>query len=84
MKISGILEHMPSVEWKGQAAWRELERILASPGFVRNERLSRFLRFVVERHLDGRDEELKESLIGIEVFGRSPGYGPEKRSHRED
>ena len=52
----------------------QVDKILASPGFVRNERLSRFLRFVVEQHLDGRDEELKESLIGIEVFGRSPGF----------
>ncbi|HKE29054.1 MAG TPA: tetratricopeptide repeat protein [Bryobacteraceae bacterium] len=45
---------------------------------MRNERLSRFLRFVVEQHSDGRDEELKESLIGIEVFGRSPGYDPKR------
>jgi len=36
--------------------------------------MSRFLRFVVERHLEGRDEELKESLIAIGVFGRPPGY----------
>lgn len=69
---------MPPVESEGKAAWRELERVLASPGFSRNERLSRFLRFVVERHLDGRDEELKESLIGIEVFGRAPGYDAKK------
>jgi hypothetical protein len=34
------------------------------------ERLSRFLRFVVERHLEGRDHELKESVIAIEIFGR--------------
>ena len=69
---------MPSAEWEGQDACRELNRIIASPGFARNERLSRFLRFVVEQHLDGCDEELKESLIGIEVFGRSPGYDPKK------
>src|SRR6266705_516034 len=69
-----MLEPMPPVESGSQAARRQLERILASPGFARNERLSRFLRFVVERHLEGRDEELKESLIAIEVFGRSPGY----------
>jgi hypothetical protein len=48
------------------------------PGFARNERLSRFLRFVVERHLEGRDEELKESLIAIEVFGRPLGYDSKK------
>jgi TolB-like protein/Flp pilus assembly protein TadD len=66
------------VESEGQAARRQLEKVLASPGFARNERLSRFLRFVVDRHLDGRDGELKESLIGIEVFGRIPGYDPKK------
>src|SRR5262249_29256829 len=48
----------------------------SSSGFIRNERLSRFLRFVVERHLEGRDEEIKESLIGFEVFGRKPDYDP--------
>ena len=61
-----------------QAARRQLERVLASPGFARNERLSRFLRFVVERHLEGRDSEIKESLLAIEVFGRSPGYDPKQ------
>src|SRR5262245_62715562 len=55
---------------------RQLERVLASPGFARSERLSRLLRFVVERHLEGRDTELKESLIAIEVFGRQPDYDP--------
>jgi hypothetical protein len=28
-----------------------LQRVLAGPGFVRNERLSRFLRFLVEQQL---------------------------------
>ncbi len=53
---------------------RQLEKILSSPGFVRNDRLSKFLRFVVEQHLHGKAAELKESLVGIEVFGRTPGY----------
>ena len=35
-----------------QAARRQLERILESAGFSRNERLSRFLRFVVEQTLN--------------------------------
>jgi TolB-like protein len=61
-----------------QAVRRQLERVLGSPGFARNERLSRFLRFVVERHLEGRDSEIKESLLAIEVFGRSPGYDPKQ------
>lgn len=52
--------------------------LLESPGFARNERLSRFLRFLVERSLDGRDHELKESVIGTEVFGRKAGYSPKR------
>src|SRR5262245_16934611 len=65
---------MLQVDFEAQAARRQLDKVLASAGFSRNERLSRFLRFVVERHLEGRDQELKESLIAIEVFGRPPGY----------
>lgn len=53
---------------------RELDRVLASSGFTRNERLSRFLRFTVERSLENRDAELKESVIAVEVFGRQPGF----------
>lgn len=63
---------------EADAARQALEQILKSPGFVRNERLSRFLRFLVERHLDGHDDELKESVIGTEVFGRKPGYDPKR------
>jgi TolB-like protein/Flp pilus assembly protein TadD len=66
------------VELHGQTARRQLERILASSGFARNERLSRFLTFVVDRHLDGRADEIKESVIAVEVFGRAPSYDSKK------
>ena len=65
---------MPSLESEAQAVRRQLDRVLASPGFARNDRLSRFLRFVVERHLDGKDHELKESVVAVEVFGRSADF----------
>ena len=65
---------MQSLESEAQAVRRQLERVLESPGFSRNERLSRFLRFVVEGHLDGKDHELKESVIAVEVFGRPPDF----------
>ena len=67
---------MPALALDGEAIREQLDRIFASPGFVRNERLSRFLRFVVERALEGRELELKESVLGVEVFGRKPGYNP--------
>jgi TolB-like protein len=62
-----------------EAVRRHLERALASSGFVRSERLSRFLRFVVEHHLEGRDEALKESVIALEVFGQQD-YDPRQDS----
>src|ERR1700746_1921485 len=63
-----------------QTVRRQLNRLLAAPRFVRNERLSRFLQFVVERHLEGRDAEIKESLIAVEVFDRKPDFDPKQHS----
>src|SRR5262249_51232322 len=69
---------MLSTETQRQEVLRELERILKSDGFFRNNRLSRFLQFVVERHLEGMSQELKESVIAVEVFNRSPDYDPKR------
>jgi tetratricopeptide (TPR) repeat protein len=63
-------------ELEADGARRALEAVLKSSGFARNERMSLFLRFLVERHLEGRDHELKESVIGTEVFGRKADYSP--------
>ncbi|MBI1788762.1 MAG: hypothetical protein HYR60_14585 [Acidobacteria bacterium] len=35
---------------------------------------------MVERQLEGKAAELKESLVGIEVFGRRPGFDPRQDS----
>lgn len=51
----------------------QLARILASPEFVNSARMREFLRFVVEASLSGEDPP-KETVIGVEVFGRAPGY----------
>ena len=67
---------MATAQDKELAARKELERVLASACFARSEGLSRLLRFLVERQLEGRDSELKESLIGVEVYGRRPDYDP--------
>src|SRR4051812_32789207 len=52
----------------------QLEKVLSSAGFVRNDRLSGFFRFVVEQQLLGRGDDLKESVIGVEFFGRPADY----------
>jgi TolB-like protein len=53
-----------------------LDRVLASGSFAGTSRLSRFLRFVVERSLAGEAERLKEYVIGVEVFDRDERYDP--------
>src|SRR5712691_211147 len=71
---------MATAQSQDEAVRKQLDRVLASSGFARNQRISRFLQFVVERHLEGRDDELKESLIAVEVFGRKPDYDPKQDS----
>jgi tetratricopeptide (TPR) repeat protein len=53
-----------------------LDRILATPGFLRSPRLADFLRYVVEQRLAGRADAPKEVEIGLQVFGRPSGYDP--------
>ena len=54
----------------------QLERILASAPFADAERARRFLGFVVERALEGRDGEIKEFVIGVEALGRNTSFDP--------
>ena len=54
----------------------QLEKILASPLFCKAPRHSRFLTFVVHKTLAGEADAVKEYVIGLEVFDRSPGYDP--------
>jgi adenylate cyclase len=54
----------------------ELDRVLASKGFAGAGRLSKLLRYVVEKTLAGETEQLKEYSVGIEVFDRDEKYDP--------
>ncbi|HXE07446.1 MAG TPA: hypothetical protein VN612_06100 [Acidobacteriaceae bacterium] len=53
---------------------QELERILASPPFKGSRRYPALLRHVVEKTLRGETGDLKERILGIEVFQRPSGY----------
>ena len=54
----------------------QLSRILASEIFNDSPRMARFLRFTVEETLRGNGAQLKETVIGTQVFDRSTGYDP--------
>ena len=63
---------LPGSEISAESIRATLDKILSSPGFVNADRLSRFLRYTVEETLNGQPDKLKETLLGIEVFGRKP------------
>src|ERR1700756_282932 len=53
-----------------------MDKILAHRLFSRSVRMARFLRFAVDHALLGRADDLKEYVIGVEVFDRSGDYDP--------
>jgi serine/threonine-protein kinase len=66
------------VEPPSSAAIREhLAKLLSSPSIAGAERLSSLLRFIVKETLNGRQAQLKEIRIGLDVFGRkADSYDP--------
>ncbi len=67
LDISAEIAKRPLIE-------AELERILTSPGFRNSKRSQEFLRYIVMTALDGRVDDLKERVIGFQVFERCPDY----------
>lgn len=65
-----------SVSFPADDIRAEVDRILASRGFANAGRLSRLLRYVVDRTLAGEADQLKEYAVGVEVFDRDDKYDP--------
>jgi serine/threonine-protein kinase len=70
-----IAPHLPA-GISAQAVQAELDKIFASRLFLQSKRLARFLRFTVERAINGQADKLKEYLLGVEVFDREPSFDP--------
>lgn len=56
--------------------WAEVDRIRMSSTMSGCNRPIQFLKFVVDATLRGEAAHLKETTIGVAVFGRSPDYDP--------
>jgi hypothetical protein len=69
-EIARILE----TESDLKAFQQHLEEVLCGESFRGSHRSGQFLRYVVDRSVGGHCDELKERLIGVELFGRSPSY----------
>ena len=53
-----------------EASRQQLDRILASATFRQVDRLKRFLKFVGLEALGGHGDQLKEYVIGVQVFDK--------------
>jgi hypothetical protein len=54
--------------------WTLAQRVVAGSHFARSLLLSKFLLYVVAETLEGRESEITEHQIGMQVFDRRPGY----------
>lgn len=59
-----------------KAIRQQLDSILASKTFSQVDRLKRFVHFIVTEAIQGRGGELKEYVIGVQVFGKDPSFDP--------
>src|SRR4051812_43131064 len=67
----------PGLDRDSQAAIRQyLDRILASATFQQVDRLKRFISFIVSETIAGRGDQLKEYVIGVQVFGKEASFDP--------
>jgi hypothetical protein len=53
---------------------KHLAEVAAGAAFRGSHRSAQFLRYVVEQTIEGHFDSLKERVIGVELFGRSPAY----------
>jgi serine/threonine-protein kinase len=77
MKLVAIRALTAAPEPDGdKTAAGQRDRILGSVTFRQVDRLKRFLRFIVSEALAGRGNQLKEYVIGVQVFDKDSSFDP--------
>jgi len=76
LKPTDHAEPASSDQHAEQSIREQLQRIVASTTFLQVDRLKRFLTFVVDETLAGRRAELKEYVLGVQVFGKEDSFDP--------
>ena len=67
---------LPPEKEPDKAGRQQLDRILGSATFRQVDRLKRFLKFVAVEALEGRGDQLKEYVIGVQVFDKDSSFDP--------
>jgi TolB-like protein/Flp pilus assembly protein TadD len=67
---------LPPDKLSDKVVRQQLSRILGSKTFSQVERLKRFISFIVGETVGGRGGDLKEYVIGVQVFDKEPSFDP--------
>lgn len=66
-RVTAIAQHAAQIR-------QHLDEVSTGPAFRTSHRSQEFLRFVVERALQGKFDDLRERSIGIDLFGKPASY----------
>jgi hypothetical protein len=69
-----VMPHLEATPIPRPAVLRAMSHVLESKPFRTSKQCQNFLRYVVLNTVEGRDEALKERVIGAAVLERSPDY----------
>jgi hypothetical protein len=53
---------------------KHIADIIRGPAFKGSHRSGQFLKYIIDQSIAGHFDSLKERMIGVELFGRSPSY----------
>src|ERR1700761_2659648 len=73
---SSRLPHPSPSSFYPETIREQVKKISSRERFANSTRMQRFLNLVVEYSLSDRAKELKEYLIGVEVFDRDTSFDP--------
>lgn len=69
-----VLPQVVGTEEELRCLRQHLNDVVEGAAFKGSQRCGQFLKYVVEQAIAGHGDSLKERVLGIELFGRSPSY----------
>jgi hypothetical protein len=73
-------QHLEAIDFEGDERWELAQRVIESSCLASSARLRDFLLHVTACAIRETPEEATEQQIGIQVFGRSPGFNSSEDS----
>ena len=73
-----IEKQLSKKQMEKESAIEQLLRICSSTEFSNKPLMIKFLRYLVDKHLNGEGDQLKAYTIATELFGRGENFDPDQ------